>query len=199
MRNFPDTIVSEYTNSTTLTQFIANFNEWVSPDYNLQQFYDLIWNALADYDLFIDTPSANYGLDVWGRIVGIGRVLTIAVTRYFGFEETADPAAVTGYNVAPFYSGQSITSNFTLTNRAYRLLILAKAAANICDGSIPQINQILLNLFPDRGHCYVVDNMDMTMVYTFDFHLEPFEAAIVQNSGVLPTPAGVLATVSFLP
>jgi hypothetical protein len=189
MQDFDRTIISQYWNSPILTQIITNLNTYIDPNYNLQNFYDLIWN--------IDT-AVGYGLDVWGRIVGIGRVLTIASGRFFGFEE-ANSTVITGFNVAPFYSGQPITSNFTLTDEAYRLLIFAKAAANITDGSIEAINQILLNLFPGRGNCYVIDHLDMTMTYYFSFPLEPFEQSIVTNSGVLPTPAGVLANAVFPP
>jgi len=38
----------------------------------------------------------------------------------------------------------------------------------------------------------------MMMTYTFEFPLSPVELAIVQNSGVLPKPTGVAATVVIL-
>ena len=189
MRDFDRTIISQYSSSPVICQLITNLNSVIDPNYNLQNFYDLLWN--------IDT-AVGYGLDVWGRIVGIGRVIKISSGRFFGFEE-ANSAVITGFNVAPFYNGQPTTSNFTLADESYRLLIFAKAAANITDGSIPAINQILLNLFPNRGNCYVTDGLNMTMTYTFSFPLQPFELSIVENSGVLPTPSGVLASVVVPP
>lgn len=38
----------------------------------------------------------------------------------------------------------------------------------------------------------------MTMTYTFTFALTPVELAIVLNSGVLPKPTGVAASVVLL-
>jgi hypothetical protein len=75
------------------------------------------------------------------------------------------------------------------------VLILAKALANISSCSAPAVNKVLQLLFPGRGVCYATDGLDMTMTYTFLFALTPVEAAIVDQSGVLPRPAGVSATV----
>jgi hypothetical protein len=129
-----------------------------------------------------------------GVFVGVGRVLNVATGTYFGF---TGPSGASGdpYNQSPFYSGAPTTSNYALSDDGFRTLIYAKAAANITDGSVASINQILLTLFPGRGNCYVVDNLDMTMIYHFEFILTPVEAAIVSQSGVLPKPAGVSATI----
>ena len=42
---------------------------------------------------------------------------------------------------------------------------------------------------------YVTDGLDMTMTYTFAFQLSPVQSSIVFNSGVLPRPCGVAASV----
>lgn len=196
---------------------LTAINAWISPDANFEQFYNLVWN--------VDTAE-GYGLDVWGRIVVIPRVLTLTDTKVFGFAEAGDRANFGG---GPFYVGELVTENFTLTDPVYRQLILAKAAFNITDGSTPAINAIMMNLFPNRGNAYVIDGANgpadlyfgfaeagdracfgegpfgdlrptspanMTMTYVFDFALEPFEQAIVQ-SGVLPRPAGVSASAVY--
>jgi hypothetical protein len=113
--------------------------------------------------------------------------------EYLGFEEAG--ASWVAFNQGVFYSGAAVTTNVNLSDADFRTLILAKAASNICDGSIPAINAILLALFPNRGACYVTDLGNMQMTYTFNFALTPIELAIVETSGVLPTPAGVAATV----
>lgn len=179
------TIISQYSSAPTLVSLIHSFNDWIDPRVNIDAFYDLIWN--------VDTAQ-GVGLDIWGRIVGVGRVLNVAVGKYLGFEEATNVSA-DPFNQSPFWSGGPTTTNYPLSDAAFRLLIFAKAMANITDGSIPSINHILLTLFPGRGNCYVTDGRDMTMTYTFDFALEPFEVAIVQGSGVLPKPVGVFATV----
>lgn len=187
MQDFEQTIISQYATAPTINRLISTFNDWIDPSTDIDAFYDLIWN--------VDT-AVGYGLDVWGRIVGVGRTLQIAGGgKYLGFNEatniSADP-----FNNSPLYTGQTINNNFVLSDAGFRTLILAKALANICDGSIPAINQILLNLFPGRGNCYIADGMNMTMTYTFTFHLTPVEAAIVEQSGILPRSTGVAASVT---
>lgn len=179
-----NTIISQYANSDRLMTLIANFSSYIDPTQNLDRFFDLVWN--------VDTAE-GWGLDVWGRIVGVNRVLEVPSPDYFGFDEALP--GVLPFNQGVFYSGQALTSNYRLTDQAYRTLILAKAMSNICDGSIPAINQILLSLFPDRGNCYVADDGAMELTYTFEFELSPLEQAIVFQSGVLPTPCGVTANV----
>jgi hypothetical protein len=53
-------------------------------------------------------------------------------------------------------------------------------------------------LFPGRGNCYVADNQNMQLTYTFQFALTPPEFAIVQTPGVLPAAAGVVVNISQL-
>lgn len=178
-----DTVISQYANSPTLLQLITSMAAYLDQTANFDAFFDLIWN--------VDTAQ-GYGLDVWGRIVGVDRILHVSTVEYFGFEEAG--VYPRPFGQAPFYTGAPLTSNYALSDNAYRFLILAKAAANICDGSIPAINQILLNLFPGRGDSYVIDNADMSMVYRFHFVLSPVERAIVTQSNVLPRPAGVSVT-----
>lgn len=178
------TIISQYANSPVLFQLIENFDSYLDQTANFDAFYDFIWN--------VDTAQ-GYGLDVWGRIVGVSRTLEIAAQDYLGFEEAGVPAQP--YNQAPWFTGTLVTNNYDLSDNAYRTLILAKALANICDGSIPAINQLLLNMFPGRGNVYVTDGGNMTMTYTFTFQPTAIESAIINQSGVLPTPTGVSSTV----
>lgn len=184
--DFWTTILSQFANSPVLIQLISNFFQYIDQTQNFDSFFDLMFN--------IDTAQ-GYGLDVWGRRVGVVRTLNISnASRNFGFDEatvlSADP-----FNVSPFYTGAPITTNFELSDSAFRVLIFAKALANISDGSVKAINQLLLNLFPGRGNAYVVDGLDMTMEYAFAFTLTAVEQAILGQSGVLPKPVGVSATV----
>lgn len=174
------TIISQYANSQRLVQQIGQEAAALNPRANLDTFYDFLWNVQT---------AVGYGLDVWGRIVVVNRTLQIS-SRYFGFEEGEpdyDP-----FNTSPFFSGNNLTSSFTLSDDAYRVLIYAKALTNISFGSVPGINNILQILFPLRGPCYVTDNQDMTMTYTFGFVPTPVELAIIETSNVLPRPTGVL-------
>lgn len=175
------TIISQYANSATLTGIILSFNDAMDQTENFDNFYDYIWNVAT---------AQGYGLDVLGRIVNIGRALTLpgSVTD-FGFNEAS---SWVGFGQGGFYTGGGVTNNYILSDDDYRKLILAKAASNICNGSIPAYNAILLALFPNRGDCYVADGLNMSLTYTFKFPLNPVEVAIVQTSGALPQPCGIM-------
>lgn len=180
------TIISQYANSPILDDLILAFNAALDQTENIDNFYDYVWNVAT---------AQGYGLDVWGRIVGVGRTLKLPGNiQDFGFEEAS--GSWTGFGQGGFYSGGSVTTNYVLADNAFRTLILAKAAGNISDGSITSVNQILLTLFPNRGACYVADGLNMSLTYTFKFVLNAVEIAIVETSGVLPTPAGVVVNVS---
>lgn len=183
-----DTIISQFANSPQLTALILYLFALIDQTANMDALFDKIRN--------LDTAQ-GYGLDVWARIVAIDRVLKVAAgPRYFGFEEGLpdyDP-----FNVSPLYGGQELTQNYIVTDDGFRVMIIAKAFANVCDGSIQSINRLLVTLFGSSGRCYVVDNMDMTMTYKFEFGLSALQYAILTNSGVMPKPAGVSYTVSSL-
>ena len=218
MKNWPQTVLSQYSSSATITALLESIDEWISPDANFEQFYDTVWNL---------DSAQSWGLDVWGRIVVAPRIVTLTGLNYWGFGEAGDREPFSFGPFGDYY--QTSTDNFVLTDDTYRQFILAKAAYNITDGSIPAINAILMNLFPGRGNAYVVDGggippitsfgfgeagdrlpfgqgafgdyisyttTRMTLTYRFEFPLQPFEAAMVQ-SGVLPRPTGVLALWDF--
>jgi hypothetical protein len=177
------TVISQYANSPILDMLITCFNAAIDLTENMDNFYDYIWNVAT---------AVGYGLDVWGRIVGMSRTIEVPAGSYLGFEE-AD--SWVGFGQGTLYSGQGQSGTaVSLSDPAYRLLILAKAATNIWDGSIPQLNQILLSLFQGLGNCYVRDNGNLTMTYVFDFALTPVQLAIVE-AGILPRPAGVATSI----
>lgn len=249
------TILSQYANSPTLTGIIQNMAEALDPTADLNAFYDNIWNIAS---------AQGYGLDVWGRIVGVERAIHVQVTEWFGFSE-AEPGSLSfdntqvyaytpalgfaegrgffpfgagSFNLSQqwfssgqaqgggaFYNGSALTSIYELPDLSYRTLILAKAAFNITNGSIPAINRILMTLLPGRGNAFVQEgyhgvsyfgfveqqNSDsfagpgtfyaaepipsMTMEYVFQFPLSAVEYSIVATSGVLPKSTGVASSI----
>lgn len=180
MDNFAQTVASQYANSPTLMQMIDSMNQFFDPSTDFQAFYDYVWN--------VDTAQ-GFGLDIWGKIVGVGRNLTVPIEgeTFLGFEQGDEEP----FGQAPFYNGQPTTITYTLDDFSYRKLILVKALSNISICSAPSINQQLRNLFPGRGRCYVNDFKDMTMRLTFEFELESFEFAILTQSNVITRPASV--------
>lgn len=189
---FWTTMISQYANSPILTQMIQNFEDCIDQTINFDNFYDDIWNIAT---------AMGYGLDVWGRILNVSRVIQLpGVNVYFGWQEAAGGSDTNSNPWGPggagvWYSGIPNTNNVALSDDAFRILLYAKALANISDGSIKSINQILINLFPNQGgNAYVTDGQNMTMTYTFNWALTPVQLAIVSQSGILPKPVGVSAS-----
>lgn len=178
--NWAKTVLWQYQASPTILALVASLAEAIDPTLDLDTFYDYVWN--------IETAQ-GFGLDIWGRIVGVGRVYPIASGTYFGFEEATDKL---GWNQGPFYGGGQFTTNYALSDTAFRQLILAKAQANILDGGTASINRLLMTMFAGRGNAYVIDGNDMSMTYAFGFALTPVDLTIIENSGVLPQPAGIV-------
>lgn len=217
MRNFPQTIASQFSASPHLVALIEAIDAFISPDADVERFFNLVMN--------VDTAQ-GYGLDVWGRIVGVGRLVPVPEGYYLGWEEAGDQES---WDNGTWWNGSNLVGYESLTDEVYRRLILAKAATNITTCSIPAINAILMTLFPSRGNAYVeevassieyyfgwdeagdAEGWDqgvfgdqagprpsvMNMVYVFDFNLYPYEVSIVTLSGALPKPAGVTATVRY--
>lgn len=186
MINVEETIISQYGNSATITQLIRNMNQYIDPRTDFQTFYDYVWNV---------ETAQGFGLDIWGKIVDIDRELLIPPPLdNFGFNEAGSSAF--SFNDAPFYNGvPPVSETYRLADDAYRKLILVKALANISATNAPTLNQLLQNLFSDRGRCYVNDIGGMALRYTFEFDLTNYEFAIITQSGALPRPAGVQSSV----
>lgn len=209
MLQVSSTYLSQYANSPILTKLIESFNDAIDPRTKIDAFYDSIWN--------IDT-ARGAGLDIWGRIVGVGRSLDVPATGvYFGFKVTgASPQPFKPFNRAIFRTRSSLHSTYLLSDDAYRTLILFKAFVNVTACDIPSLNTIARVLLGgvetfyyvepgyvaegyvearDSSRAYVVDNGDMTMTYVFDYPLTPVQSAIVNKPGLLPHPAGVAVSV----
>ena len=182
MLNVEQTIISQYGTSATITKLIQNMNGYLDPRADFDTFFDFVWNV---------ETAQGFGLDIWGRIVHIARTLLIPPPiENFGFNEAGLQAKP--FNEAPFYDGIPPTSEtYFLADDAYRKLILVKALANISATNAATLNQLLQNLFGDRGRCYVNDMGGMRLRYVFEFDLTSYEFAIITQSGALPRPAGV--------
>ena len=207
----------QYAASPVIQKIIADRDSYFSTSWQ-EQFYANVWN--------IDT-ARGFGLDIWGRIVVIGRdVITEFTDTTFGYYEAwagvsgvapppgpliINPLAVvlsvssvsdtddriTPFDDAPFYEGIQSTETITLSDDAYRKLILAKALSNISDCTIPSLNKALRFLFdggPSR-RCYATTNNLMDLSFIFEFELSPVERTLAAYSGVIPRPAGVKLTI----
>jgi len=197
-----ETVASQYANSPILMGLIANFNAYIDPRADINDFYAKMWDIAT---------AEGYGLDVWGRIVGVSRVMKVPINadQYFGFSGTE----LQPFNQGPFFSGTPETENNLLTDDAFRALILVKAMTNISGCSAQRTNYVLTQLFGtggvmesvlpsplgEYGKTYCIDNHDMTVGYVFEFTPTPLQLAILQQSGAVLRPSGVFVNVVLIP
>lgn len=188
------TFLAQYATSPILTGLIQAANAAI--------------DTLADFDAFMlnvwDVYTAQgFGLDIWGRIVNVPRTITIPSTdTYLGFDEALPNAEP--FNQAPFYSGPQGGTLYTLSDEAYRVLILTKALANISSFTAQSMNALLNFMFngqgSTRGSCYVLETATpMQIEYVFNFALQSWEAAILEQASLMPRPAGVGVTITVNP
>jgi hypothetical protein len=191
MIDYGRTIISQYGASLTLQEIIEDMNEAIDPRVNIQAFYDAVWNV---------NTAFGRGLDLWGKIVGVSRLLRIPGNlNTFGFKNDSIPNDWRPFGHGTFYTGTSSSQTYFLPDDVYRTLILTQALANIVRTTSSAINALLRNLFPGRGRCYVIDAGSMTMRFVFEFELSLVEYAILTQSGVLPHPTGVRYSITVIP
>lgn len=153
-----ETILAQYANSPRLLALITTFHQAASLDTLISTFLDKVWNPLT---------ATGWGLDVWGRIVGVERVVKVAQQHYIGFKEADDTTGTARpLNDGIFYHGLPLTSNQRLTDEGFRKFIFAKAAANISNGAIADINRLLMILFGDKGHIYLLEGTQDYLGFT---------------------------------
>jgi hypothetical protein len=188
MKNVIKTVGSQFANSPTLVGIIERLNLAIEADVDIDNFYDFVWN--------IETAQ-GFGLDIWGRIVGISRSWTIpANIPYLGFQNGTYPPDFTAFDDTGiwFDPKNAATQTYMLLDPAFRQLILLKALANISQSTCPNINKLLLQFFGAGARAYVNNLGKMSIRYTFEFSLTPLQFAIFSNSSLLLCPAGVQAT-----
>jgi beta-lactam-binding protein with PASTA domain len=201
MFDFEATVISQYANSPTIMQLVQNLNQYIDQSANFANFFNFVWN--------VDT-AVGFGLDIWGTIVGVSRLLQIPnSTEYVGFyiagesqplqDWTPAGSSAAPYNKPPvggaFYTGHNATEAYLLPDDSYRQLILAKAFANICTTTAPAINQILQNLY-GPGTAWVLNTGPMSISYNLSFTPTAIQLAILEQSGVIPTPPGVSVVIN---
>ena len=169
------TIQSQYGASPHIIGIVEAAAKQLDPTSDIKTFYDKVFNPLT---------AEGVGLDVWGRIVGASRYLTVDNEDFFGFYGSM----LNPFNQAPFFvSGD--TDRFRLTDSAYRDLIFLKAAENIGNATLPSIKEILSALFEKPVLVMNIGEMKVRVVFTF--YLSAYERALFKEYGLLNLGAGV--------
>lgn len=172
----PTTLQSQYSASPNISALVSSF-ENILPNEDIELFYEKI------FDIY---TAQGVGLDIWGRILGIGRTISIQDNySYFGFQNQG----LSGFNQESFYEKYT-TSTFNMPDDAYRhYLLLTKAFANISSADSMTLNYILSEIFPEK-RAYVLTVGTMQIRYVFEFELSALEVSVF-NLGLLTRGAGV--------
>lgn len=174
-------VLSQYAASPRILALLVKQAAILDPGKDLMLWYDGIFNPRT---------AQGVGLDIWGRIVGIGRMLWMTNTEFFGFAYQL----MENFDQAPFWNESLAQGQFRLTDEAFRFLIFYKAAANIGAGDMASINALLNSLF-EAGHgpanSYVLEVAPMEIRAVFNFYLSGYEQALLEQYGLLDRPAGV--------
>lgn len=135
------TIQSQYSASKHICKLVNAFWESITPEADIELIYNKMINPLT---------AEGVGLDVWGRIVAIGRNLVALDEKqtYLGFTTTPDVVneRLDSFNNAAFYS--KVNGLFRLNDNGYRTYIFIKAMINIGNSSLADLNKMIHVLFP---------------------------------------------------
>lgn len=156
MVNVEQTIISQYGNSSTIGQLIQFMNENIDPSADIDNFYDFVFNV---------ETAQGFGLDIWGRIVGISRTVLTNPVTYLDDDAYRSLILLKALSNISFASAPSIN----------QLLQNWLGGSNV--------------------RAYVVDSGGMQLVYIFEFPLTALQIEILTTSGIFLRPAGVLVTI----
>ncbi|GCD59354.1 hypothetical protein NBRC3280_1867 [Acetobacter pasteurianus NBRC 3280] len=162
MRDYLKTVLSQYACSARITTILEGWNQAIDPQALIDEWYNSVWNIRT---------ATGWGLDVWGRIIGQPRTLTV-------------PA----YGIRYGIQGTEVV---TLGDDDYRKLLYAGAAANIWDGTIQGAEAAYDQLLSERGSVGIQDNLDMSQdIALMGSIASEWQAAILSDM-VDVRPAGV--------
>ena len=153
LNDYLDLITSEHRNQPNFTAVMTAILQPFVDEQNLE----LLIPALYDLDAAVGAQ-----LDVVGQWVGFSRKLQVPISGvYFSLDDAA-LGLDQGVLQQPF---DPVTGLVLLDDGTYRLMLYAKIAANIWDGSLAQANAILARIFVTSPGTlvFVQDNFDMTM------------------------------------
>lgn len=182
------TIQSQYAASPKIIGLAQGFADLIDPETDAQLFYDSVFN--------IDTAQ-GVGLDIWGRIVGLGRtaemVTKLGVTYFSFYSQGVSNGR--GFDDRPFYHGAEQVK-FELSDDAYRLFLKTKAMANISTGSLADINRMLHELLPGRD-VYITRTGPMQLKLVCAGTLSDYERNMLLQGDLPPIPTGVTLEVEL--
>lgn len=180
LRAGPVTVQSQYAASPRILALAAQFWQLLDPTPSA----DLMISKMID-----PTTAEGYGLDVWGRIVGIKRALIPVSGDYLAF---APPANVTNpdgdsWDNAPF---NPVGSTGAAPDAVYRIYVFVKAMLNIGNGSQADLNRFFSLLYPDSGIKIIHSGTMIIRVLDFNARLTAADILALRTLDWVPLGVG---------
>lgn len=176
-----DTVQSQYSASPIMKALVESMRVRIIPYADIDLFYRQIFD--------IETAQ-GIGLDIWGRILGIGRRLTIPDTLdYLGFDE-AGADSWSPFDVDIFLDGDILTTDYDMNDNAYRQALMWKALANITTADAKSFNELMQGIFTGQD-IVVHEHEPMEIELYIFFQLEDWQRAFLNDYGFMAKGAGV--------
>lgn len=180
LRAGPVTVQSQYAASPRILALAAQFWDTLNPTAS----FDLMIAKMID-----PSTAEGYGLDVWGRIVGIKRALIPVAGDYLAF---APPANVTNpegnsWDNAPF---NPVNSAGYASDPIYRTYVYVKAMLNIGNGSLADLNRYFSLLYPDSGIKIIHSGTMIIRVLDFSVRLTAADILALRTLDWVPLGVG---------
>lgn len=176
MELWEKTIQSQYGSSAHLKGIIEAFAKEINPTVDIETFYQ---------NMYDPRTAEGFGLDVWGMIVGVDRLLEVDDGDYFGFFGSD----LTPMDNEPFYYDQGATNVYRIEDDAFRELIFLKAFANISDATLPKIKYVINQLF-DGSTAIMAGHMVIRVLF-MTYKIPLFSLALLKRYGFMNLGAGV--------
>ena len=178
-----ETVQSQYATSKRMRAVIDAFWQAINPKSDI----DLLYKKLVN-----PRTAEGWGLDIWGRIVAIGRSY-LAVeddTPYFGFDPPGDVVnpRLDNFGNAPFY--KQVLGKVRLGDTAFRTYVFLKALINISNSSLASLNRMVKLLFPD-AEIQVLHTGTMVLRILILTALSSSDKAALDNLPWLPAGVGL--------
>ena len=177
------TIQSQYSASPHIVALVNGFWASLDPTADIELIYNKMINPIT---------AEGFGLDVWGRIVAIGREYASkdVTSPYWGYKTPQGiiNPRMRNFNNAPFY--KEITGKVKLNDQAYRTYIFLKAMINIGNGSLSSLNRMISVPFPSVKTVLLhVDTMVLRIVIQSELAQSDLDALL--NLPWLPAGVGL--------
>ena len=172
------TVQSQYSASPRILALAGMYWDMLNPGSEIQTMLD---------DMLNPSTARGYGLDVWGRIVGIKRATVPVSGEYLAFDP--DPMSNPdgdSWNNAPF---NPLTPQGLATDSVFRVYVMVKAMMNIGNGSLADINKYFSLMFPNSG--IQVIHAGTMIIRVLDYDAVLTDAAIMALRSIDWVPAGV--------